>query len=130
MPCTPPDLYRKFPVNTHECGSDKEQLAADYLAGHGYRIIARNFRTHFGEIDLIATDQEYLVFIEVKYRKNARVQHPAAAVDFRKQRRICQSAMIYMQKSRFGTDMPVRFDVIAILGDTICLYKNAFDYVV
>ncbi len=117
-------------MNTHACGTDKEQMAADYLLRQGYQILARNFRTRFGEIDLIAMDQDFLVFIEVKYRKNNRVQHPAAAVDFRKQQRICKSAMIYMQKSRFGTDTPVRFDVLAILGDTISLYKNAFDYII
>ena len=117
-------------MNTHECGADKEQLAADYLTRFGYRILARNLRTHFGEIDLIAMDQDYLVFIEVKYRKNARAQHPAAAVDLKKQRRICQSAAIYMQKSRFEPDMPVRFDVVAILGGTVSLYKNAFEFII
>lgn len=117
-------------MNTHECGSDKEQMAADYLLSQGYKILARNFRTHYGEIDLIAMDRDFLVFIEVKYRKNANVQHPADAVDLRKQRRICRSAMIYMQKSLFGTDTPVRFDVIAILGGSISLYKNAFEYIV
>lgn len=117
-------------MNTHECGANKEQLAADYLTKCGYRLLARNFRTHFGEIDLIAMDQDFLVFIEVKYRKNSNAQHPAAAVDLKKQRRISQSAMVYMQKSRFSADTPVRFDVLAILGDKVTLYKNAFDFII
>ena len=117
-------------MNTHECGADNEQLAADYLTEHGYRLLAKNFRTHFGEIDLIAIDQDFLVFIEVKYRKNSKTQHPAASVDLKKQRRICQSAMVYMQRSRYSADTPVRFDVLAILGDTVSLYKNAFEYTI
>ncbi len=117
-------------MNTREQGRLYEEQAAQYLVSKGYVILERNYHTHFGEIDIIAMEGGYLVFIEVKYRKNAAVQHPAAAVGAVKQSRICKCALTYIKKQNIDDSFPVRFDVLSILGETISLYKNAFDFVI
>ena len=103
-------------------------MAAEYLAEKGLRILDRNYRTRFGEIDLIAMDGPYLVFIEVKHRKNDACQHPASAVGRVKQGRICKSALVYMNRQGIDDSVPVRFDVLAVLGEKISYYKNAFEF--
>ena len=75
-------------MNKREKGTEYEAVAAKYLEGCGYEIISLNYRCRVGEIDIIAKDEEYLVFVEVKYRKNERMGSPFDAVDFRKQQKI------------------------------------------
>lgn len=113
--------------NTHEIGSSYERLAGKYLEEQGYQILEYNFRSRYGEIDIIAKDGEYLVFCEVKYRKNACLGSPLEAVTYAKQRRISKTAVYYLTITR-QTEKPCRFDVIGILGDKTKLIKNAFDY--
>ena len=78
-----------------------------------------------GEIDLIARDGRYLVFIEVKYRKNLQMGDPLEAVDVRKQQRIYQTARYYLHQKKWE-NIPCRFDVIGITGTQICHIRNAF----
>lgn len=92
----------------------------------GYKIVARNFSGRRGEIDIIARDGEYLVFVEVKYRRDERQGSPAEAVDYRKQQHIRRAAEYYLYKNRVSEAMPCRFDVVAILGDRITLIRDAF----
>jgi len=73
-------------------GSQGEQAAADFLQQQGYRICARNFRVPVGEIDIIARQGEVLAFVEVKTRHSNRYGTPAQAVNFRKQKKIIQTA--------------------------------------
>lgn len=113
-------------MNKHEIGSGYEEMAAAYLIEQGYKIIARNFSDRRGEIDIIAMDGEYLVFAEVKYRRDEKQGDPAEAVDYRKQQRIRRTAEYYLYKNRISEAMPCRFDVIAILGDRITLIRDAF----
>ena len=69
------------------------------------------------------------MFIEVKYRKNASSGHPLEAVSIQKQKKICKCAMFYMKK--YGLEyMPVRFDVVGILGEQITLIQDAFEFIV
>ncbi|MFR4970073.1 MAG: YraN family protein [Lachnospiraceae bacterium] len=68
-------------ANHVEKGHYYEQEAADYLISCGYRILEMNYRCRHAEIDLIAMDGDYLVFVEVKYRQSDRVQSPSEAVD-------------------------------------------------
>lgn len=103
-----------------------EQLAGEYLKGKGYRILEINFYSRFGEIDIIAMDGDYLVFLEVKYRKSASAGYPAEAVGKEKQERIYRAAQYYLYKRGLPSDTPCRFDVAAIRGDEITLIKNAF----
>ncbi len=116
-------------MNTHERGLQYEQRAADYLTREGYHILERNYRSRYGEIDIVATDRNYLVFVEVKYRKNSHIQYPAEAVNAVKQARICKCALYYMKQQRIDQTIPVRFDVLSILGEKIVLYRNAFDFI-
>lgn len=109
-------------------GTAYEKLAGAYLEQQGYRVIEYNFRCRGGEIDVIAWDGEYLVFVEVKYRRTAASGDPLEAVDFRKQRRISRAAVYYCLTHGYGESTPCRFDVAAVLGGQICVVKNAFEY--
>lgn len=93
-------------------GAWGEALAADYLRKKKYTIIAANFRSRFGEIDLIAVNRHYLVFVEVKLRKNADFAFAREFVDFRKQNRIRSTAALYLSMN--PTKLQPRFDVIEI----------------
>lgn len=77
----------------------------------------RNFRCRNGEIDLIARDGRYLVFIEVKYRKDRRSGSSFAAVGKQKQRTILKVALFYLIRKGFQDDIPCRFDVVGIDGE-------------
>lgn len=112
--------------NKRETGTRKEKLAAEYLTRQGVKILEQNFRCRQGEIDLIGRDGRYLVFFEVKYRKNDRNGMPEEAVGYVKQRRIRYTAQFYLYRYRYREDMPCRFDVISILGDQITWIRDAF----
>ena len=93
-------------------GAWGEALAADYLRKKHYRILATNFRIRMGEIDIIAADREYLVFVEVKLRKNADFALAREFVDDRKQKRLRAAAGFYL--AGHPTNLQPRFDVIEI----------------
>ena len=112
-------------MNKRAVGTEYEGKAAAYLESQGYHILARNYRCRLGEIDLIAQDGDYLVFCEVKYRKNKAYGYPSEAVTLSKQRTIRLVAQWYLKDSHCeGTYF--RFDVIAILGDQLEHIRNAF----
>jgi len=110
-------------------GAAYEQQAAEFLESEGYFILERNFRCKFGEIDIIARDGRYLVFVEVKYRTDLRAGEPLEAVDYRKQSRISRVADYYCMRHHIMQDAPCRFDVVAVCGGEITLLRNAFEYV-
>lgn len=112
--------------NRRQTGSEKEMRVQEYLQRQGYEILARNFYTRQGEIDIIATKDGYLVFIEVKYRAGERFGAPEEAVDCRKQKKIIRVARYYMYVNRLPSDTPCRFDVAGVLGDEIRITENAF----
>ena len=89
-----------------------EALAAEHLRRAGYQILAANWRSRFGEIDLIAADQNYLCFVEVKLRKSAAFGGAGESVDRRKQDKLRLTAELYL--SRYPTRLQPRFDVIEI----------------
>ncbi|MBI4691505.1 MAG: YraN family protein [Nitrospirae bacterium] len=93
-------------------GSKGEDLAASFLKDKGYRIIARNYKTPVGEIDIIAEDRGTLVFIEVKTRSNNSFGYPFEAVDARKRQKLKNLALLYLKKQK--RDCAVRFDVLSI----------------
>lgn len=107
-----------------------EVLAAQYLRKQGHEIITTNFRCHIGEIDIISMDKDTMVFTEVKARIS-RFADPAAYVDFRKQKKIMQTARVYVV-SRKVTCRTFRFDVIEVYMkdertvEKIVQHKNAF----
>lgn len=113
--------------NRREVGTEYEHKAAEHLKGLGYHILEYNYRCRKGEIDLIARDGDYLVFCEVKYRRNTRKGYPSEAVDIRKQRIISGCALYYLMQKGIS-DIPCRFDVVSIEGEQVTLIKNAFDF--
>ncbi len=96
-------------------GAWGEAAARGYLTRAGYRIVDCNFRTRFGEIDIIAQDGKYIVFVEVKTRKNSRFAAAREYVTPAKQARILAAAEEWLQ-SHPGGQQP-RFDVIEVYGE-------------
>lgn len=116
-------LYRKI------LGDRGEEAAARLLKKEGYRILERNYRCRFGEIDIVARDGPTIAFVEVKTRRSADFGAPAAAVGRGKQLHMERACLNYLSE-RGLTDHPVRFDVVSILdeksGTTMELIKDAF----
>jgi putative endonuclease len=115
--------------NDREMGAAFEEKACAYLQQKGLMILDRNFHVRQGEIDIIARDCETIVFVEVKYRKNAAKGLPEEAVGIRKQRQICKIALFYLAFHRLPLSTPCRFDVVAICGEEIRWIQNAFPYI-
>ena len=99
-------------MNTKFIGRWGESLAAEYLRKKGYRITGMGYTTRFGEIDVIAEDRKYLVFVEVKTRKDASVAEAREFVSAAKQRRLISAATLYL--AGHDTEKQPRFDVIEI----------------
>lgn len=109
-------------MNKRQLGSEKEKLAAEYLQERGYEIVTCNYRCRQAEIDIIAKKEEYLIFIEVKYRKNKQCGGSLYAVSRAKQQKIS-----YAARHNIPLNHPMRFDVLAIDGEEIMHIKNAFE---
>ena len=97
-------------------GKKGEIIAVNYLKKQGYKILETNYKNKVGEIDIIAKDGSYLVFIEVKTRTSSMFGDPLEVIDEQKQYKIRQVATMYLMKTN-QLETPVRFDAIAILGD-------------
>jgi len=105
-------------------GDEAEEKACRYLKERGYRILARNWRTRTGEIDIIAREEGTLVFVEVKARSGDGFGGPEAAVDRAKQRRIVSTALSFIEVT--ACELPMRFDVVAISPGQMRLHQDAF----
>lgn len=116
-------------MNKRRVGEVYERRAEAFLQEQGLRILCRNFRNRYGEIDIVAKDGETTVFVEVKYRRDAGKGLPQEAVGFRKQWKICRVSDYYRMIHKMGDFSPVRFDVVAICGEKISWFRNAFDYI-
>lgn len=90
-----------------------EAEAARFLEKKGYRILERNFRCRYGEIDIVARDGKTVVFVEVKARGSDSFGTPLASVDSRKQKKIALTAQFYIEANRL-VDADMRFDVVGI----------------
>lgn len=115
--------------NSRETGAEYERKAAQYLETLGYEVVERNFRCKAGEIDIIAKDGRYLVFVEVKYRTDARMGEPLEAVDYRKQRKISKAASYYCLIHAIPQQQPCRFDAAAYIQGKWTVIQNAFDFI-
>ncbi len=121
-------------MNKREKGTYYENLACDYIRESGGEILETNFRCRTGEIDIIAKDEKYIAFVEVKYRTDDKFGPAEAAVDIRKQKAICRISDFYRKKNGLGDDVAQRFDVIAITACSddatkVKWLKNAFAYI-
>ena len=103
-----------------------QQLVTEYLIDNNYVILERNYQTKTGEIDIIAKDDNCIVFIEVKFRSSSRYGSSLDAVNYRKQQTIRHVARIYLSTRYKSLDIPCRFDVIGMDGNNITHIKNAF----
>ena len=108
-----------------DIGVEGEDLAAKALKKKGYKLIEKNYRSRFGEIDIIAEEGGWLVFIEVKRRNSMTFGGSLQAVDERKKRRMANCAAYYMKKHECA-DRKVRFDVVGIDGNELKIVRHAF----
>lgn len=102
-------------MSTKQDGDWGEALAAEYLEARGCRIVEREWRCRFGEIDLIAEQEGALLFVEVKLRTNLRYGMPRESVTAKKQEKLRSAALLYL--SMHGLDAPARFDVAEVYTD-------------
>ena len=116
---SPQKFYKKI------LGAAGETRAAKFLKKQGCRILERNYRTPFGEVDIVARDGADIVFAEVKTRTTDAFDVPAAAVDARKQRRYIDAARYFL--SALGEECNLRFDVLEVTPDGVEWLKNAFE---
>ena len=102
-------------MSTKQDGDWGETLAAEYLEARGCRIVEKEWRCRFGEIDLIAEQEGTLLFVEVKLRSNLRYGMPRESVTAKKQEKLRSAALLYL--SMHGLDVPARFDVAEVYTD-------------
>lgn len=103
-------------TNRRDLGAAGEAAAAAWLEARGYTIVARNVRTRYGEIDLVARHESLVVFVEVKSRTGEAFGHPAEAIMPLKQHRLARLAASYLH--RWGLDhCAIRFDAISVRLD-------------
>ena len=119
MPHSSQDVRNKI------LGRKGEKLTRRYLRLHGYKIIASNYATPFGEADIVARDGETVVLCEVKARQSETFGTPAEAVNRAKQARYKKIAL-YFCTAR-GKEVPVRFDVASVLDGRLEYFENAYE---
>ncbi len=114
-----------------EFGRMAEDLALRYLQKHDLALLARNFRSRFGEIDLIMRENNTIIFIEVRSRKNSAFLHPVETIDNSKRNKIRKTSQVFMQKTSVFNHCNWRFDVVTLIGRSehgmkIEWFKGAF----
>jgi putative endonuclease len=97
-----------------ELGAGGEEEACRLLRGSGYRILERNYRTRWGELDAVASEGGELVFVEVRARSSDEFGSGAESVGPVKQRQLVRMAQVYMQDRRVGPEQTCRFDVVEL----------------
>lgn len=102
---------------SREKGNHWEQIAAKYLQKKGLKLCGQNFQTRLGEIDLIVSNRQDLVFVEVRYRKNRQFGSAAESVSYSKQQKLAKTAAAFLQQHPQFDQHHCRFDVLAIEGD-------------
>jgi len=116
-------------IQTGMLGDRAEKLANKYLKQQGLKSLSHNFHCRFGEIDLIMQDSDYLVFVEVRYRKNQNFGGAIESIDQFKQAKLRRAAESYLLKTK-KHDCPCRFDILCLTGNLnkpeIDWIKNAF----
>lgn len=113
-------------MNTRSIGTEYEEIACRKLEDAGITVIVRNYRVKIGEIDIIGTDQDELVFVEVKYRKNKDFGGAEFAISPAKQEKIRKVAQWYLAAHHLPQSTFCRFDAVLIDGDQVEHIKNAW----
>lgn len=112
--------------NKRAAGSHYEEMVAAFLQKQGMVILEKNYRCRSGEIDIVAKDGRYLVFVEVKYRATAASGSALEAIDARKAAKIRRVASVYLYTHQYPENAPCRFDAAGIDGEQLTYIKNAF----
>jgi putative endonuclease len=112
-------------------GKHGEDIACEELQRRGYVILDRRFRTRCGELDIVARDGIFIVFVEVKARADGNFGDPLESITWQKRRQLARMAAAYLFQKRLG-DAPCRFDVVAIVEGpdarrTVELVQGAFE---
>lgn len=107
-------------------GDAAEDAARQLLEGEGLRTLARQVNFRFGELDLVMRDGEFVVFVEVRYRKDDRFGGGLASVDRRKCRRIALAARAWLARHPALADAPCRFDIVACSPAGLAWHQAAF----
>ncbi len=113
-------------MNRRKIGFQFENKAVSYLINKGYQIVARNFHSIYGEIDIIAIKDGILVFVEVKGRNNLKFGNPEESISNKKILSIIRTAEIFLAKNPNLEFKEIRFDIISIFKNNINHIKNAF----
>ena len=100
-------------AESHNLGQKGEDLAVDHLEKAGFKILFRNWKWGKNEIDIIAENHDFIIFVEVKTRTDDYQMHPVMAVNKEKQKSVIRAANGYLQK--FGIDKEGRFDIITVI---------------
>ncbi|MDR1354508.1 MAG: YraN family protein [Oscillospiraceae bacterium] len=118
-------------VKNLESGRFGEQLIADYLKSKGFEILQRNYHSRYGEIDIVARDDVYILFVEVKLRRANGMVHPSEAVNAAKMKRILKTAESFLLNFELVRALQPRFDVAEVVTNagtaTINYIESAFD---
>jgi len=101
-------------MSTKTLGNDGEELACEYLENKGYEILARNFTTKLGEVDIVALDEDEVVLVEVKTKKTAFFADPWVNVNRTKMGKVWRAGQVYLLQSGLS-DRPVRIDVVSVI---------------
>ena len=112
-------------MNKRQIGSIGEDMAVEFLKSRGVKILERNYQNRFGEIDIIGREDNTLLFIEVKYRKNESFGYPLEAVGFAEREKIRKMARFFLNENHYY-HYNIRFDCIGIIGSQIEWIKGAF----
>lgn len=108
-------------------GGAAEQRALEHLRAQGLELIERNYRSRWGEIDLVMDDDGVIVFVEVRYRRHAHFGGAVGSIDERKRRKIVHTAQDFLVRRRLG-DRAARFDVVSVAGsDRVDWIAGAFE---
>lgn len=100
-------------MNHIEKGKKGESIARDYLVQNGYQILDTNYRNKIGEIDIIALNNNILIFVEIKTRTNTNYGYAYEAVNYKKQRKILNTSLIYIKEKKLD-GLQLRYDIIEV----------------
>jgi putative endonuclease len=119
-------VYSNTACSNTARGKEGEEQAAVALENAGMTIIAKNVRSRFGEVDIVAIDGETIVFIEVKTWSAYGLEDLRYSLDLRKQRKIIKTAKFFLSENRKYSKMSIRFDVVFVKKNSISHIASAF----
>lgn len=112
------NTHKSININKKAIGQQIEELAAVYLVKQNLKILNKNFRCKFGEIDLICQDakEEQIIFVEVRYKRFVTFGTPLDSVNVTKQKKIIKTAHYYLNKYFYELPINYRFDIVSCIG--------------